>query len=249
MKKTVKFMAGVLLCASLLSPIPASAELIATGSSGENVLRIQQRLIDLHFYNFRPTGNFGSLTRMAAMNFQEFNSIMADGSIGDESMGVLFSNAAKRNPIAAKIPIGPSADTNAGAYGSFSDWATEVDPAFALNDSAVLTDVVTGKQFSVVRTGGVNHAEVEPQTAEDAAKFLEIFGGEANWSKRAVTVQLGAKRVAASLQGMPHGADGLPGNSVTGGCCLYFYGSKSDVLGFTDVEHDEAVRRAAGQSN
>ena len=75
----------------------------------------------------------------------------------------------------------------------------------------------------------------------------EVFGGEFNFSKRAVTVTINGKQIAASLQGWPHGSDTIPSNDMNGHICLYFDGSLSHVGSLPDAEHQELVYRASGQ--
>ena len=42
-------------------------ETIALGSKGQLVVRIQQRLMDLGFYSYKPTGSYQAVTRRAAL--------------------------------------------------------------------------------------------------------------------------------------------------------------------------------------
>ena len=124
-------MLSIVLVTIMLIPSTVHAfELIKTGTQGEIVVPIQQRLIDLDYLNFKPTGSFGGMTRVSTINFQDINGIMADGSIGEESLNALFSNTAKRAPIPleVKIPIGPTAKEPIVKTGKLGDWFTVVDP-------------------------------------------------------------------------------------------------------------------------
>lgn len=232
------------LCAALfLLPLSAAqAELLGSGSSGAAVYRLQQRLQDLDYFNFKPTGNYASMTRSAVMKFQEFNGLSADGTAGEETLALLFGSSAKRNPIAAKIPFGITEGTPASG-GLALDWS-EVDAIFPVGTRCQLIDLTTSMTFRIERTGGTNHAEVAPVSAEDAAVFLELFDGTPNWSKRAVAVSVDGRRVAASLQGMPHGEKSVMGSGLTGSCCLYFSGSRSDIFNLPDAEHQKTVIKA-----
>ena len=155
---------------------------------------------------------------------------------------MLFGSSAKRNPIAARIPFGLTEGT-AASGGSAVDWS-EVNELFPAGSRCQLIDLTTSISFRIERTGGQNHAEVAPVTPEDTEAFLQIFGGTPNWSKRAVVVSVDGRRIAASLQGMPHGENSVSGNGIVGSCCLYFSGSTSDFLGLPDAEHQKTVIKA-----
>lgn len=247
-KKAIKIISAVALLCALLLLAPASfAELLKVGSQGQDVLCAQMRLAELDYFNVRPTGVFGAKTRGCVVSFQEFNEIMADGSIGDQSLEKLFSVGAVRRPIlaAVKIPIGPPADDKQKTYGVALPW-NDVNPIFKADVPTEITDFNTGKTFKITRLGGTNHAEVACSTKEDTKVFLSVFGGEPNWSKRPVIVHLtDDQAVAASLQGMNHGEDSVEGNDLEGYCCLYFDSSMSHFNGFADAEHRSNIRKAS----
>lgn len=211
------------------------------------VLQIQKRLTDLDYFSYKATATYGNMTMQAIRTFQEINSLSADGRVGETTYNLLFSNDAKRNPIpsSVKIPFGPTATEAAAPFGKLSDWSSHIDVILANNTDYLLTDLYTGKQFNFQRTGGINHAKIEPTTTEDADIFLTLFDGTPNWSKRPVTVLIGDTEYAASLQGWLYGDDLLSDNGIKGSCDLYFENSKSED-GFTDEEHRKTVNRASG---
>lgn len=57
---------------------------------------------------------------------------------------------------------------------------------------------------------------MEVRDSQSSAAVREVFGGEFNFSKRAVTVTINGKQIAASLQGWPHGSDTIPSNDMNG---------------------------------
>ena len=66
----------------------------------------------------------------------------------------------------------------------FPDWFKEGkdilvrdDYASNLNNAFTVEDYNTGKKFKLIRTGGTNHADVEPLTAADTATMKSIWGG------------------------------------------------------------------------
>ena len=83
--------------------------------------------------------------------------------------------------------------------------------------------------------GGENHAHMTPAAWNTDGQMMQKWMGESNsYYKIAVTVQVGEKRVAASLQ-----YDNTTAH-------VYFQGSTSQVLNYSDAEHDSLIRRAAG---
>lgn len=257
MRNPLRFFAIALATLMTLGTANAS-ELIALNASNETVLRIQQRLVELQYFSFKCTGTFGGMTRESIIQFQSLNGIMADGTVGEETLALLFSADANpekqpvRNPIPAnvKIPIGSSA---AGGnvppqLGEAEKWST-ISAIMKEGETYSLTDLTDQKTFTIVRTGGVNHARVETASAQDTQTFLSVFGGEVNWSKRPVIVTIGTVRYAASLQGMPSGTDTVAGNNMDGSCALYFMGSTSDVHNLPDFEHRTAVNKASNPSS
>lgn len=67
----------------------AANALISYGSTGEMVVRIQLRLRELGYFNYKPTGNFQSMTVEATKKFQQNQTdaagfpIIADGTVGE----------------------------------------------------------------------------------------------------------------------------------------------------------------------
>jgi len=105
-----------------------------------------------------------------------------------------------------------------------------------------LIDVETGKEFSITRIVGTQHADVEATTKKDTAIMKELWGGTWSWTMRAVLIKDGKTLYAASLAGMPHaGEDSIPfsganldyikGNNMNGVMDLHFRGSKTHSEG------------------
>lgn len=235
------------------TPAAGTSDLIAYNSTGETVVRIQLRLRELGYFNYKPTGNFGTMTVEATKRFQQKQTdangqaIMADGTVGAQSLAILFERAAVRSDIIASIPFGAALSGTPSVTGELVEWS-EVKTLLSAGSSYLVTDYNTGTQWRMTFTGGENHAEVECASAEDTAAYKETFGGEFNYSKRPVVVDIGGRLVAASLQGYPHGEDSVSSNDMAGHACLFFSGSLSHVGGFPDVEHQTQVYKAAGRS-
>ena len=127
------------------------------------------------------------------------------------------------------------------------DWYDEAQYAFPRMTSAKCVDLWTGISFWMIRVGGSNHADVEPVTKEDTAKFKQAYGGEWSWDRRPIIVKLGNKWVAASINGMPHGYETIPDNGMQNQVCIHFLNSRTHVRNMADRVHQQMVKQAAGQ--
>ncbi len=242
---------SVFLCIMMLILILPASNAVSTDEpivtqhldTGEMVVRIQLRLRELGYFMFKPTGSFQNLTVSSVIAFQQKQTeengapIIADGSVGPQSRGILFSGRANRMDILADIPFGQISTTMA-ATGELVNWKT-VKPQLRAGQTYTITDCYSGAQFSMTFVDGENHAEMRCAAAEDEAVYKELFGGEYNYSKRPVLITLNGKNVAASLQGMPHGTGSHS--------CMYFDGSLSHVGTLSDIEQLNQVHKAAGR--
>lgn len=126
-----------------------------------------------------------------------------------------------------------------------ADWWTVAGKVFARGDVALVTDVATGISFKVLRSGGTNHADVQPLTAADTAKMKQAYGGSWSWSRRAIIVTIDGRRLAASQNGMPHGNGHISNNNFPGHFCIHFLNSRTHGTNRVDAAHQAAVKRAA----
>lgn len=112
---------------------------------------------------------------------------------------------------------------------------------------ARVVDFLTGLEFEVERRGGTDHADVQPLTARDTEVMKKIYGGRWSWERRAVIVVAGGHRMAASMNGQPHGEGAIKGNNFPGHFCLHFWQSRVHRSGLVDIEHQRRVLEAAGR--
>lgn len=244
---------GLALLLTLCCSSALADGLIVYKDTGETVVRVQIRLRELGYFNYKPTGVFQSMSVNATVAFQqsqtdaEGNPIISDGTIGDQTMQLLFSpNAVRaRIPADVHIPIGRTSSSGEVESGTLLSWS-EVKKLLKIGSSYQITDFNTGSTFKMKYTGGENHAEMECPTVEDTSTFKDVFGDEFNYSKRPVIIALDGQTIAASLQGEPHGVDTVAANNMAGHCCLYFEGSTSHVGSLPDMEHINTVFKAAG---
>lgn len=94
MKKTHFFL--IFLLITLLVPLGAGAAILdelplEKGATGQSVVMVQQRLIDLGYLHFRPTGSYGDMTKSAVASFQARNGISSTGIFGENTFSKLYS--------------------------------------------------------------------------------------------------------------------------------------------------------------
>ena len=117
-----------------VSTISPAATSIKPGNTGDEVGRIQARLIELGFYTGSVTNKYDSATQSAVKNFQKKNGLTADGVVGESTYEALFSQGAmgkNATPTPEPIPTATPAPTytlpeNTVKLGSSGWEATEV---------------------------------------------------------------------------------------------------------------------------
>lgn len=129
-------------------------------------------------------------------------------------------------------------------YGEFVAW-NQAKNIFKKYDKAKVTDFETKQSFWVQRRAGSLHADVQPLTAKDSAVMKNIYSGKWSWKRRAVIVEAGGRRLAASMNGMPHGAGAISGNDFNGHFCIHFRDSKLHS-NRDDLAHQIMTWKAAG---
>lgn len=148
-----------------------------------------------------------------------------------------------------KYTVKPWESSAPSRVGKQVDWVLEGQYVIKRNDVFTIVDVDTGRQFRVKMLGGYNHSDVEPITRTDTEVMSSLFGNW-QWSPRAVVIYKDGMNIAASLSGMPHSAQTITDNGVTGHFDLYLQNSSPhsgtaspDYLN----QHRSMVAKAAGQ--
>ncbi|MEN1759570.1 peptidoglycan-binding domain-containing protein [Anoxynatronum sibiricum] len=262
------------LIMALWLPLQADAftenSLLKREMSGQEVQELQQHLQALGFFTTEPTGYFGQVTESAVAAFQEQHGLTSDGIAGAKTLSMITTFVQSPEQMAeVAVTRGSGSRVNANSQTEIKalSWFGEVEHLFARGDVATIVDVWTGLSYQVKRTYGTNHADVETLTKEDTAIFKKVAGGEWNWSRRPVIVEVHGLRIAASIASMPHaGRDDLPalqtvnnrsggfgkgtnldevkGNNMHGHVDLHFVGSKGHSSGRVDADHQKAIQEA-----
>ncbi len=231
-------------------------------SVGDDVKALQQVLKTLGYYGTRPDGVFNANTASAVRTFQFDYGMSVDGVVNERLVKKINTVAASLRPFKGadvEIEDGSPAEQSVkqaektGEILFHTDavkmqWSA-VSSAWKLGKVMKIIDVETGEEVFLKRTGGYNHADAEPCTAEDADKLKIMFGGEWSWARRPIVAQISYITAAASICGMPHGDDLIPGNGVNGHFCVHFFESTDDNgYNIRDKAHQQAINIAADYS-
>ena len=96
MKDTGKRIFLFVLALMLAMPATYSATVLEVGSSGKNVRKVQQRLIQYDYLDGEADGKYGEKTRDAVILFQRRNGLTVDGRVGPDTaaaLGVTLSSS------------------------------------------------------------------------------------------------------------------------------------------------------------
>ncbi|MDB5084899.1 MAG: hypothetical protein JWN30_1785 [Bacilli bacterium] len=130
-------------------------------------------------------------------------------------------------------------------FGERVQWE-QVDELWPRMADAQVTDLDTGLTFQVQRRAGSKHADAQPLSKQDTAIMKEIYHGKWSWNRRAILVKVASRSIAASMNGMPHGAGAIPDNRFPGHFCIHFEGSTTHRRNHGDPGHDLMIQKSAG---
>ncbi|MDU5144863.1 MAG: hypothetical protein E6230_22070 [Paenibacillus dendritiformis] len=167
-----------------------------------------------------------------------------------EKPGVLWSAAESRRlilaPKAALLLQTYCAELKERHYGKSISWS-EAQQLIPRKSTFSIIDLEKGLSFRVQRRAGSRHADVQPLTKEDTKIMKQIYDNQWSWKRRAIIVVTDKHKIAASMNGMPHGGDGIPGNGFSGHFCVHFLGSSTHRSANPDLFHQLMVHTASGQ--
>ena len=168
--------------------------------------------------------------------------------------GYLSAKYVTTTKPAVSTPSQPSGSApiekpNSGSVQMADWWTSNIQKTFARGVIATVTDVDTGISWQVIRSGGSNHADVQPLTPADTAKMKQAYGGKWSWNRRAIWVTINGVTYAASMNGMPHGSGSITTNNFDGHHCIHFLNSRTHTENRWDTQHQAMVQKAykAGQ--
>ncbi|WCR28703.1 hypothetical protein L3476_08235 [Paenibacillus thiaminolyticus] len=167
-----------------------------------------------------------------------------------EKLGVFWSAAESKrlilSPKATKLLQKYCAELKARHYGMSIPW-NEVKQLVPRKSTFSIIDLEKGLSFRVQRRAGSRHADVQPLTKEDTKIMKQIYDNQWSWKRKAILVVTDKHKIAASMNGMPHGGDGIPGNGFSGHFCVHFLDSSTHRSANPDLFHQLMVYTASGQ--
>ncbi|WP_208403534.1 hypothetical protein [Paenibacillus sp. BK720] len=131
-------------------------------------------------------------------------------------------------------------------YGQLLDWQ-DAEKLFSRKAYFVIKDMETGLSFRVQRRAGHDHADVQPVTKADTEIMKQIYNKGWTWDRKAIIAEKDGRQIAASMNGMPHGGDGIPENGFSGHFCVHFLNSSTHKSENPDLPHQLMVYKAAGK--
>ncbi|HBK85902.1 MAG TPA: hypothetical protein DDZ53_07735 [Firmicutes bacterium] len=164
-----------------------------------------------------------------------------DLRVFDESLSIEYLTPQKTQQLLA-VSV---ESLNSMRFGELLPWseANCLLPRYAI---CTILDIETGLTWKSQRRAGSLHADIQPLTKQDTLQLHAVYGGSWSWDRRAIVVLIGNRRIAASINGMPHGAGALR-NGFPGHHCLHFWQSTTHVGRCPDPAHQVMVHKAAGK--
>ncbi|EJW15204.1 hypothetical protein PAV_9c01270 [Paenibacillus alvei DSM 29] len=168
-----------------------------------------------------------------------------------ERSGVLWNEAESTRliltPKAAKQLLAHADSLRERHYGTIIPW-NEAKALLPRKSMFSIIDMEKGLKFRVQRRAGSRHADVQPLTKEDTKTMKQVYDDHWSWNRKAIVVVTDDNRkIAASMNGMPHGGDGIPDNGFSGHFCVHFLGSSTHRSIHPDLLHQVMVYTAAGK--
>ncbi|MDR1599574.1 MAG: SH3 domain-containing protein [Oscillospiraceae bacterium] len=245
-----------------VAPTPATNATLKLGVTGSEVAQLQSYLAAQGYLGSNYTsGTYDAATLMAVRRFQEAAGLNVDGVAGTATLTKLYSGGVTTGSAGNTGSAVNTGNTDSDGYVSpnsveLNSWSTgniksilEANPV-----GIVVVSVDTGISFRVKYRWGTNHADCEPQTANDTALMNQIkasYGTSQSRYRMPVWVKAGGYTFAASMYAEGHDAssDTIPGNNFSGVMCLHFKDSATHTNpnGTGTAEHQQVVMYAYTQ--
>lgn len=183
-------------------PTAQAAVVLEVGSRGENVVKVQKRLIQYDYLDGVADGKYGEATRNAVRLFQRRNGLTVDGKVGPTTaaaLGVTLSSSG-----------GGSTSSSSKASGSYIS-----------SDHRLLAKLVYAEARGESYKGKVAVAAVVLNRVRSSS-FPNTVSGVVYQSKAFSSVSNGSINNTPDSESIRAALDALNGWDPTGGC-LYFY--------------------------
>lgn len=176
---------------------------LEVGSRGDDVVKVQKRLIQFDYLSGEADGRYGEATRNAVIRFQKNNGLTADGRVGKETaaaLGVTLS--------------GSSSSTTASSSASYVS-----------SDHRLLARLIYAEARGEPYKGKVAVAAVALNRVSSAS-FPNTLSGVIYQSGAFSSVSNGSINNTPDSECIRAALDALNGWDPSGGC-LYFYNAKT----------------------
>ena len=192
---------GVLLlvtCMVVCAQIAEAATVVAWGSRGDEVMRIQRRLKQWGYYDGAVDGVFGESTYQAVVLFQKKNGLKADGAVGQSTanaMGISLS---------------------AGGYKSVT-----VSAGYSENEIYLLARIIHGEARGEPYVGKVAVGAVVLNRVRHPS-FPNTISGVIYQAGAFDAVADGQVNLTPDSESLRAARDAMNGWDPTGGCIYYY---------------------------
>lgn len=152
----------------------------------------------------------------------------------------------QKKDLGTKKYDGYSTSSAASGKAKEMDWfKSGIQSIFYKGCVATVTDCKTGISWKVKRSGGYNHADVQPLTAADTAAMKKACGSDfGTWHRRPIWVSINGQKYAASMNCMPHGNGNITDNNFNGHHCIHFTNSRTHESNKVDPDHQATIKKA-----
>ena len=195
-------LAALLLCAALIMcmvPVCYAAVTVGPGDTGENVKKIQRRLIQYDYMSGTADGIYGEQTRQAVIKFQKKYGLTADGMVGPAT--------------AAKLGVSLS--------GSVTVSSTSSSGGYSSSDVTLLAKLIYAEARGEPYKGQVAVAAVVLNRVRSSS-FPNTISGVIYQSNAFESVSNGSINKTPDSDCLRAAREAMNGWDPTGGC-LYFY--------------------------
>ncbi len=167
--------------ASETAEVPFPGKL-TRGTSNRSVKRVQERLIELGFFEGPVSGNYQSKTVEAVKEFQAHNSLKADGVTGKETWNMLFNNA---YVLSARETPYPTPEPTPVPYAVTVDVRNQVVIVYGLDDEGGYTNIVRQMICSTGMVGSPSDVGVWITNGRRARwAYFSLYGSHAQFWTR-----------------------------------------------------------------
>ena len=205
MKKALSLVLALVLSLTLLAPDALAATILEVGSSGSDVTKVQNKLIQYGYMTGAADGRYGEKTRDAVIWFQQRNGLTVDGRVGSKT--------------AAALGITLSGSSSAATTASSSS------ASIVSADHRLLAKLVYAEARGEPYKGQVAVAAVVLNRVKSAS-FPNTVSGVIYQRNAFTCVNNGSINNTPDSSCIRAALDALNGWDPTGGC-LYYYNPKT----------------------